>query len=239
MSDNKEYMAVKDLTDKHIGAELEIMDSSSGYRTRFTLEQLYPAGRSFRALRAVASDAREFRCGSLAVIVTPAPVVQPKEPTKLGQSIWIKEPRELLGVVADPGDSLPIRAADGVWVPWSAVLRRAGDRQIIVTDPPRWPDEALMAPERVDHDDTLGGWRWMEDERVEVQPVPDRIEECEWPADDKHLRDWEWHTVDDRFGFGHTARWNDQELLWECPDCDVVWTGGLRKYAWTRGERAA
>ena len=49
---------------------------------------------------------------------------------------------------------------------WEDALMDAGRRQIIVSDPPRWPDET---PE-----------------------VPERIERGDWPADDTHLRDYKW-----------------------------------------------
>ena len=205
-------LTVGDLTDAHLGAVIEVGPTDGGITSRFRLDRIECYGTSQVKMLTTEGGAKHADLGERVRVIAPPPVVQPDEPTELGQCIWIDEPRELLGVVADPEDMLPIRGVNGDWMDWVAVLRNAGRRQIVVSDPPRWPDETPV--------------------------VPERIEAGEWPDDDTHLRAWEWHSVDDRFGNDHTVRWNDQESQWECLLCDTAWRrGGQRKYAWTRGER--
>ena len=201
-----------DLTDAHLGAEIEL-GPMEGIRTRMDLDRIEKAYANVLRLFTPEGGYRAVRDSRPVTIITPPPVVQPDKPTILGQCIRIEGDDEWLGIVADPqSGSYRIWDTGGYWFSWDAVLSRAGDRQIIVSDPPRWPDET---PE-----------------------VPERIEVGEWPDDDTHLRAWEWHSVDHRFGNDHTARWNDQESQWECLLCDTAWRrGGQRKYAWTRGER--
>lgn len=204
-------LTVGDLTDDYLDAFIEV-GNPEGIIYRLTLGSI-DAGTAFTALVTKRGEDRQaFSRRDPVKVITPPPVVQPDEPTELGQCIRI-EGDDWLGIVADPQYTrCPIRDTDGGWWYWDHVLSYAGDRRIIVSDPPRWPDETPV--------------------------VPERIEAGEWPDDDTHLRAWEWHSVDDRFGNDHTARWNDQESQWECLLCDTAWgRGGQRKYAWTRGER--
>jgi hypothetical protein len=158
-------LTVGDLTDDYLGAFIEV-GPIEGIIHRLRLDRIK---HDDSILVKLATVERGVKCAYRHVpvkVITPPPVVQPDEPTILGQCIWIKESRELLGVVADPEDMPPIRAVNGDWIGWEEVLSRAGGRQVIVSDPPRWPDET---PE-----------------------VPERIEVGEWPDDDEHLRGWEW-----------------------------------------------
>ena len=204
-------LTVGDLTDDHLGAVIEV-GPLGGITYRLRLSKIE---RDVSKVMKLRTSDRGLTCAERdrpVTVITPPPVVQPDEPTELGQCIRI-EGDDWLGIVADPQYTrCPIRDTDGGWWYWDHVLSYAGDRRIIVSDPPRWPDETPV--------------------------VPERIEAGEWPDDDTHLRAWEWHSVDDRFGNDHTARWNDQESQWECLLCDTAWgRGGQRKYAWTRGER--
>ena len=111
--------------------------------------------------------AKHADLGERVKVITPPPVVQPSAPTKLGQLVRFEGDDDWLGVVVDlPGVVCRIWDTGGYWFSWGSVLRRAGDRQIIVSDPPRWPDETPV--------------------------VPERIERGEWPNDDTHLRAWKW-----------------------------------------------
>lgn len=219
-------LTVGDLTRAYIGAEIEV-GTLVNITHRFTLGGFNDDRHSQKELWTSKVRVGSFYPNAPVTIITPPPVVQPDEPTILGQCIRIKGLPEWWGVVLKPevADRLTIRARtpSGAWswASWEDVLADAGDRQIIVSDPPRWPDENSVAPLAPD-----------------ATEVPERIEVCEWPDDDTHLRGWEWHSVDDRFGNDHTARWNDQESQWECLLCDTAWRrGGQRRYAWTRGER--
>ena len=200
-----------DLTDAHLGAEIEL-GPMEGIRTRMDLDRIEEAYANVLRLFTPEGGYRAVRDSRPVTIITPPPVVQPDEPTELGQCIRIEGDDDWLGMVVDPQDERGlIMDTDGGWWYWGSVLSRAGDRQIVVSDPPRWPDETPV--------------------------VPERIERGEWPDDDTHLREWEWHSVDHRFGDDHTALWDDQESQWECLICVSPWRGGLHKYAWTRGER--
>lgn len=158
-------LTVGDLTDDHMGAEIEF-GPIEGMRTRMTLDRIEEAYTDVLRLFTPEGGHRAVRGSRPVTIITPPPVVQPDEPTILGQCIRIEGDDEFRGVVANPGSDVPILIHRGGWCGLEAVLLRAGDRQIIVSDPPRWPDET---PE-----------------------LPERIEVGEWPDDDTHLREWEW-----------------------------------------------
>lgn len=133
-------LTVGDLTDDYLGAEIEV-GTQVGIVYRFTLGSLGDDWYSQKTLWTPKARVGGFYPNAPVTVITPPPVVQPDEPTELGQCIWIEESRGLLGVVADPEDLLPIRTVNGDWVDWDEVLSLAGDRQIIVSDPPRRPDE--------------------------------------------------------------------------------------------------
>lgn len=158
-------LTVGDLTDDHRGAFIEV-GNPEGIHCRMMLGRIN-TGASFTILVTERGDeGRAFSRLTPVKVITPPPPVQPDEPTVLGQCIRIEGDDEFRGVVADPGSISPIVNHEASWRTWEAVMRRAGDRQIIVSDPPRWPDETPEAPER--------------------------IEVGEWPDDDTHLREWEW-----------------------------------------------
>jgi hypothetical protein len=176
-------LTVGDLTDAHLGAEIEV-DDGQGVRTRMTLGRIEEAHAD--ALRLFTSEGgyKAARVSRPIKVITPPPVVQPDKPTILGQCIRIKGD-DWLGVVADPQDKrCPILDTDENWWPWDLILVRAGDRQIIVSDPPRWPDDTPV--------------------------VPERIEVGEWPDNDTHLRAWKWIEVDD----GYPWWWDDEVGSW-------------------------
>lgn len=158
-------LTVGDLTDDHLGAVIEV-GPLEGITHRFRLDRVshYESG-----VVTMLTEEGGGKCAHRRVpvtVITPPPVVQPDEPTALGQCIRIEGYDEWRALVADPGAMLPIRDVDGEWLMWSTVLKFAGNDQILVSDPPRWPDET---PE-----------------------VPERIEVGEWPDDDTHLREWVW-----------------------------------------------
>lgn len=138
-------LTVGDLTDDYLGAEVAV-GPVLGVTYTLKLDKVEQIGTCV-ALSTPERGCKGFEPHVPVTIITPPPVVQPDEPTILGQCIWIEESRELLGFVGDPGDLLPIRAMDGRWMDWGEVLRRVGDRRIIVSDPPRWPDETPEADE--------------------------------------------------------------------------------------------
>ena len=200
-------LTVGDLTDDHLGAVIEV-GPEVGLTTRMRLENVERD--AIEATLSTADGGLVYALTTSPVkVITPPPVVQPDEPTELGQCIRIEGSYAMLGVVADPGDSVPIRAMYGGWMDWDDVLSRAGDRQIVVSDPPRWPDETPV--------------------------VPERIEVGEWPDDDTHLREWVWVdrdgerwkwylTTDKRAG---AWRYCSAGLTYPDPTCGP----------WTRGER--
>lgn len=198
-----------DLTDAHLGAEIEV-ETLFDITYRFTLGGFGDDWYAQRSLWTPKVRVESFYPNTQVTIITPPPVVQPDEPTVLGQCIRIEGDDGWRAVVMNPESSEPFLDQYEMWWSWKEILSRAGSRQIIVSDPPHWPDE--------------------------TPDVPKRIEVGEWPDDDTHLRAWEWHSVDNRFGDDHTAWWNGQASLWECLLCDTAWRrGGQRKYAWTRG----
>lgn len=160
-------LTVGDLTDDHLGAVIEV-GPVDGFTTSLELK-LVSAHAPLRNLWSTEGGFKNFRSHDHVTVITPPPMVQPEEPTELGQCIRI-EGEDWLGVVIDPDDSRPIRDTEEDWWNWEHILELAGDRRILVSDPPRWPDEDPV--------------------------VPDRIEAGEWPDDDTHLREWEWVDCD-------------------------------------------
>ena len=164
-------LTVGDLTDDYLGAVIEV-GTLVDIDYRFTLGGVVDISPSMKSLWTPKARVGGFYRNTPVTIITPPPVVQPDAPTALGQCIRIEGDDGWLGIVADPqGESCRIWDTGGYWFSWGSVLRRAGDRQIIVSDPPRWPDETPAPPER--------------------------IEAGEWPDDDTHLRAWGWI---DRYG---------------------------------------
>ena len=158
-------LTVGDLTDAHLGAEIEL-GPMEGIRTRMDLDRIEEAYANVLRLFTPEGGYRAVRDSRPVTIITPPPVVQPDEPTILGQCIHIEGDPRFFAVVMDPGAPEPFRERYGYLPTWERILLHAGGRQIIVSDPPRWPDET---PE-----------------------VPERIKVGEWPDDDTHLREWEW-----------------------------------------------
>ena len=160
-------LTVGDLTDAHLGAVIEVGPTDGGITFRFRLDRIECYGTSQVKMLTTEGGAKHADLGERVKVITPPPVVQPDEPKVLGQCIRIEGDDDWLGIVAEPqGESCRIWDTGGYWFSWRSVLRRAGSRQIIVSDPPRWPDE--------------------------TPDVPERIERGEWPADDTHLRDYKW-----------------------------------------------
>ena len=204
-------LTVGDLTDDHLGAVIEV-GPIEGITSRMQLERVV---RGIQTAAVYADDGGfvDTFTTSPITVITPPPVVQPNEPTELGQCIRIEGHGEWRAVVAEPGDDgAPIRDTEGSWFDWDLVLIRAGDRQIVVSDPPRWPDETPEADE--------------------TPEVPERIEVGEWPKDDDtHLRDWEWIDAD-----GDPWWWDAQADRWR----SEYGASDLRRPIWgpwTRGER--
>lgn len=163
-------LTVGDLTDDYLGAVIEV-ETMVDITYRFTLGTISDEWYSHRSLWTPKVRVDTFYPNTPVKIITPPPVVQPDEPTEFGQCIRIEGDDEWRAVVVDPSDDdSPILGIDGSWLDWGLVLERAGDRQIIVSDPPRWPDETPV--------------------------VPERIEVGEWPDDDTHLRAWKWIDVE-------------------------------------------
>lgn len=202
-------LTVGDLTDDHLGAVIEV-GPLGGITYRLRLSKIDQDVSKVMKLRT--SD-RGLTCAERdrpVTVITPPPVVQPDEPTELGQCIRIEGSYAMLGVVADPGDSVPIRAMYGGWMDWDEVLSRAGARQIIVSDPPRWPDETPEAP--------------------------GRIEEGEWPGNDEHLREWEWIDADGDPWSWHTEPGALGDIGWSWSLYGPRYPKP-RYGPWTRGER--
>lgn len=178
-------LTVGDLTDDYLGAEIEV-GTIVDVTYRFAFGGFAPYAPSMTSLWTPKVRVASFYDNDPVKVITPPPVVQPDEPTELGQCIRIEGSRELLGVFVDPGDTIPIRSLNGEWLDWEEALSRAGGRRIIVSDPPRWPDETPV--------------------------VPERIEAGEWPDDDTHLREWDW--IDDAvIEDAYRWRWYDGDSL--------------------------
>lgn len=177
-------LTVGDLTDAHLGAVIEVGPTDGGITYRFRLDRIECYGTSQVKMLTTERGAKHADLGERVRVITPPPVVQPDKPTTFGQCIRIEGDDDWRGMVVDlkEGSGL-LWDTDGYWRLWDYVLRRAGDRQIIVSDPPRWPDETPVVPE-----------------------VPELIERGEWPADDTHLRDYKWIDRD-----GGLWRWDDRD----------------------------
>lgn len=174
-------LTVGDLTDAHLGAVIEV-ETLVGITYRFTLGALGDDGPSQKELWATKAPVGSFYPNVPVKIITPPPVVQPDEPTILGQCIRIEGENDRRWVVADLDEDgfRQVRGEGGCgWSTWKGILDLAGGRQIIVSDPPCWPDETPV--------------------------VPERIEVGEWPYDDTHLRDYKWIDRD-----GGLWRWDDR-----------------------------
>ena len=177
-------LTVGDLTDDYLGAVIEV-GPVDGFTTRFKVQDVTESGGLmvglYVALMSEAMETRAFKRSTAVKVITPPPVVQPDEPTDLGQCIRIEGDDGWRAVVVESDDDgAPIRDTDGSWYDWDLVRVRAGSRRIIVSDPPRWPDETPV--------------------------VPERIERSDWPADDTHLRDYKWIDRD-----GGLWRWDDRD----------------------------
>lgn len=162
-------LTVGDLTDAHLGAVIEVGPTDGGITCRFRLDRIECYGTSQVKMLTTEGGAKHADLGERVKIIAPPPVVQPDEPKELGQCIRIEGDNDWRAVLADTaGRGFRVLSGKGGygWRTWGQILGRAGDRQIIVSDPPRWPDETPEAPER--------------------------IEVGEWPDDDTHLREWEW-----------------------------------------------
>ena len=199
-------LTVGDLTDDYLGAVIEV-GPVEGLITRMRLEDIKDRDGKLVAMLTVERGIKYAHPDETVTVITPPPVVQPDEPTELGQCISI-EGSEWWGVVVAPGTSDPILRFGGDRWSWIEVLEVFDDRRIIVSDPPRWPDETPV--------------------------VPERIERSDWPADDEHLRGWEWIDAD-----GDVWRWEDRgnrKPGWN-------WNSRLTPLSspifgpWTRGER--
>ena len=201
-------LTVGDLTDDHLGAVIEVGPTNGGITCRFRLDRIECYGTSQVKMLTTEGGAKHADLGERVKVIAPPPVVQPDEPTDLGQCIRIEGESEPLGVVADPEDMIPIRSVGGEWLDWQEVMARAGGRQIIVSDPPRWPDET---PE-----------------------VPERIEEGEWPDDDTHLREWEWIGHLDYRWRWYAEETRKSGWAWTP---DAVRRHNPIRGPWTRGER--
>ena len=141
-------LTVGDLTDDHLGAVIEV-ETLVGITYRFTLGAFGDDWVSMLTLWTPQARAGNFYPNTPVTVITPPPVVQPDEPTEFGQCIRIEGYAEFRGVVADPDSALPIMDHHANWRSWDAVLSRAGDRRIIVSDPPRWPDETPDLMDRI------------------------------------------------------------------------------------------
>ena len=162
-------LTVGDLTDDHLGAVIEV-GPVDGFTTRLNLDKIMDSS-AISTIRVLCSKERACRgfygITPVTVITPPSSPRQPDEPTAFGQCIRIEGDDGWRAVVVESDDDgAPIRDTDGSWYDWDLVRVRAGSRRIIVSDPPRWPDETPV--------------------------VPERIERSDWPADDTHLRDYKW-----------------------------------------------
>lgn len=201
-------LTVGDLTDDHLGAVIEV-GPMEGITHRFRLDRVKNGD---SRLVTMLTAERGVKCAywdEAVTVIAPPPVVQPDEPTELGQCIRIEGLPEYEALVVDPSAGFPFlyRLCGSVWHTrsWDEILEDAGDRRIIVSDPPRWPDETPV--------------------------VPERIEVGEWPDDDTHLRAWKWIDVE-----GDPWWWDAQVGLWRL-EYELSDRGRPLCGPWTRGER--
>lgn len=209
-------LTVGDLTDDYLGAVIEV-GPVDGITYRFSLSKIEQGFSDVVTLQTTEGGVKCAVWDRNVKVITPPPVVQPDAPTILGQCIRIEGLPEYEALVVDPSASFPFlyRYEGAVWHTrnWREIRDDAGDRQIIVSDPPRWPDET---PE-----------------------VPERIEAGEWPDDDMHLREWAW--IDgDGDGGGDVWRWYEEYEYgpagWRWFDEVITRTKPLCG-PWTRGNR--
>lgn len=173
-------LTVGDLTDDHLGAVIEV-ETLFDITYRFTLGSLGDDWYSQKSLWTPKVRVESFYPNTQVKVITPPPVVQPDEPKILGQCIRIEGDDGWLGIVADTqGGGCRIWDTAGYWFHWDSVLSRADDRQIIVSDPPRWPDETPEVPERIEtHQewdamdvDALYEWTWTDADGSPFGPAP-------------------------------------------------------------------
>ena len=201
-------LTVGDLTDDHLGAVIEVGPTDGGITCRFRLDRIECYGTSQVKMLTTEGGAKHADLGERVKIIAPPPVVQPDEPKELGQCIRIEGVPLFFAVVLDLGSPDPFRTNTGFWRDWEHILSRAGNRQIIVSDPPRWPDE--------------------------TPAVPERIEEGEWPDDDTHLREWEWIGHLDYRWRWYAEETRKSGWAWTP---DAVRRHNPIRGPWTRGER--
>lgn len=203
-------LTVGDLTDDYLGAEIEV-ETLVDIAYRFTLGALGDDWHSQRGLWTPKARVGSFYPNALVKVITPPPVVQPEEPTVRGQMFRVEGMPSVYGFRVSPnayGDKgfwWRSPSCFWRWDSWDQIKECVGERQIIVSDLPCWPDETPV--------------------------VPERIEEGEWPADDTHLRAWEWIERD-----GYPWWWNAQLALWESEYLTLDTRHPLFG-PWTRGNR--
>ena len=161
-------LTVGDLTDDHLGAVIEV-GPRQGITERFRLDRIERDDPRLLTMWTAESGLECVYLDTTVKVIAPPPVVQPDEPTVLGQCIRIEGDDDLQAVVADPGSGMSIVNHEAIWCSWEEVLDSAGDRQIIVSDPPRWPDETPAVPERIEvgewpGDVSLRAYRWVDRE---------------------------------------------------------------------------
>lgn len=209
-------LTVGDLTEDYLGAVIEVGPTPDGITYRFRLDRTERYGTSMVKMLTAEGGARYAYLDKCVKVITPPPVVQPDKPTTFGQCVRIEGDDDWRGIAVNPQEGSGLLwDTDGYWRIWDYVLRRAGDRQIIVSDPPRWPEET---PE-----------------------VPEHIERGEWPDDDTRLRAWEWiDRYGDGDGGGDVWRWYEEDEYgpagWRWYEEDSTRTKPSCG-PWTRGER--
>ena len=162
-------LTVGDLTDDYIGASIEV-GTLVDVTYKFAFGGAVGYSPSSTSLWTPKVRVGSFYNNTPVTIITPPPVVQPDEPTEIGQCIRIEGDDRWLGIVADTqGGVCRIWDTGGYWFSWDSVRRRADDRQIIVSDPPRWPD------------DTEGGGRRLLD-RLHYHGLAGLLVHAGWPA---------------------------------------------------------
>lgn len=207
-------LTVGDLTDDYLGAEIEV-GTIVDVTYRFAFGGFSPYAPSMTSLWTPKVRVASFYDNDPVKVIAPPPVVQPDEPTALGQMFRVEGLPGARGFRARGGNGLAAdsfwwrRPTSGTWSwdSWSTIKERVGDHQIIVSDPPRWPND-------------------------DAPVVPERIEVGEWPKDDDtHLREWEWTDAD-----GDPWWWDAQADRWR----SEYGASDLRRPIWgpwTRGER--
>lgn len=143
-----ETLTVGDLTEDYLGAVIEVGPTPDGITYRFRLDRTERYGTSMVKMLTAEGGARYAYLDKCVKVITPPPVAQPDKPTTFGQCVRIEGDDDWRGIAVNPQEGSGLLwDTDGYWRIWDYVLRRAGDRQIIVSDPPRWPDETPDVPE--------------------------------------------------------------------------------------------